>query len=71
VQPGPADAVRPVDDPGVLVRSLGPPPLPGHETAAEHYFEAVYDKAANLAIALAAASGVLAADEGNDGDPHD
>jgi hypothetical protein len=57
--------VQPVDDPSVLVRSLGPPPLPGHETAALHYFDAVYEKAANLAIALAAASDLLA-DDGPD-----
>ena len=42
-----------------MLRSLGPPPLPGHETAAEHYFDAVYDRAAALAIALAAASGLI------------
>ena len=60
------DAIRPIDDPAVLVRSLGPPPLPGHETAAGHYFEAVYDKAANLAVALAAASGLLATEEPDD-----
>jgi hypothetical protein len=55
--------VYPIDDPGVLIRSLGPPPLPGYETAAEYYFAAVYDKATNLAIALAAASCILADDE--------
>jgi hypothetical protein len=57
------DPIRPIDDPTVLVRSLGAPPLPGHETAAEHYFAAVYDRAANLAVALAAASDLLATDE--------
>jgi hypothetical protein len=54
-----AARVQPVEEPSVLVRSLGPPPLPGHETAALHYFDAVYEKAANLAIALAAASDLL------------
>ncbi len=58
--PEPVAKIRPVDEPSVLVRSLGPPPLPGHETAALHYFDAVYEKAANLAIALAAASDLLA-----------
>lgn len=57
------DVIRPIDDPTALIRSLGPPPLPGHETAAEHYFAAVYDKAATLAIALAAASDLLADDD--------
>jgi hypothetical protein len=42
--------------------------LPGHETAAEHYFAVVYAKAVGLAGALAAAGGLLAprADEGDD-----
>jgi len=60
------DEIRAVDDPTALVRSLGPPPLPRHETAAQHYFDAVYEKAANLAVALAAASGLLAADATDD-----
>jgi hypothetical protein len=51
--------IRPSEDPTAMIRSLGPPPLPGRETVAEHYFAAVYDKAASLAIALAAASGLL------------
>jgi hypothetical protein len=61
-EPAP-DRIRPSGDPSAMVRSLGPPPLPGWERVAEHYFEAVYEKAANLAIALAAASGLLASDE--------
>jgi hypothetical protein len=55
----PPTLIRPSDDPTAMIRSLGPPPLPGRETVAEHYFAAVYDKAASLAIALAAASGLL------------
>jgi hypothetical protein len=51
--------IRPSEDPRAMIRSLGPPPLPGRETVSEHYFAAVYDKAASLAIALAAASGLL------------
>jgi hypothetical protein len=51
--------IRPSDDPTAMIRSLGPPPLPSRETVAEHYFTAVYDKAASLAVALAAASGLL------------
>ena len=46
--------------------SLGPPPIRGHETAAQHYFDAVYAKAAALAIALAAASGLLMTDDEDD-----
>lgn len=68
----PSEAViRPIEDSSALVHSLGPAPLPGHETAAEHYFAAVYDKAANLAIALAAASGLLAPDDDTPDDTHD
>ena len=57
------DVVRPADDPTALVRSLGRPPLPGVETIAEHYFDAMYERAAMLSRALAAASNLLAADE--------
>jgi hypothetical protein len=64
----PAAKIHPVDEPSVLVRSLGPPPLPGHETAALHYFDAVYEKAANLAVALAAASDLLATEPDEDED---
>jgi len=49
-----------------MIRSLGPPPFPGGETIAEHYFAAVYQKAASLATALAAASDLLAVDDGDD-----
>jgi hypothetical protein len=55
----PPAPIRPSDDPTAMIRSLGPPPLPSRETVAEHYFTAVYDKAASLALALAAASGLL------------
>ncbi len=51
--------IRPAADPTALIRSLGPPPLPGGETAAEHYFAVVYERAAALAVALAAASDLL------------
>jgi hypothetical protein len=51
--------VRISDDPSAVVRSLGPPPLAGHETIAEHYFAAVYDRAVGLAGALAAAGGLI------------
>jgi hypothetical protein len=59
--------IRPVDDPSVMIRSLGPPPLPGGETMAEHYFVAVYEKAAALALALAAASDLLDTGEDEEG----
>lgn len=57
--------MRPVsvtEDPTSTVRSLGKPPLAGREAAAEHYFEAVYQRAVAMAGALAAAGGLLARD---------
>jgi hypothetical protein len=51
--------VRMTTDPAAVPRSLGPPPLPGHEMAAEHYFAAVYDRAVTTAGALAAAGGLI------------
>jgi hypothetical protein len=67
VEEEPAPAIRPIDDPAAMVMSLGPPPLRGHETAAEQYFRVVYDKAVALAVALAAANGLL--DDGGDDGP--
>ena len=55
--------ITPSGDPAGMVTSLGPPPIPGHETAAQHYFDAVYTKAAALAVALAAAGGLLHFDD--------
>ena len=47
------------EDPAAVVRSLGSPPLSGHETVAEHYFDAVYERSVGLASALAAAADLL------------
>lgn len=47
------------EDPAALPRSLGPPPLPGQETIAVHYFRAVYERAVGTAGALAAAGGLI------------
>ena len=63
----PIDPIAATNDPVAMVNSLGRPPLPGHEAAAERYFEAVYGRAVGLAVALAAANGLLAADA----DEHD
>lgn len=54
--------VRITDDPAAVPRSLGRPPLPGHEQIAEHYFTAVYDRAVATAGALAAAGGLIDAE---------
>jgi len=51
--------VRISEDAAAVVRSLGPPPLPGREQISEHYFEAVYDRAVMVAGALAAAGGLI------------
>jgi hypothetical protein len=56
--------VVPVNDPTMLVRSLGDPPLPGKAVIAGHYVAAVVERAAGLATALAASVDLLAsADE--------
>ena len=60
------EAITPPDDPAAMVRSLGPPPIRGHETAALHYFDAVYAKAAALAIALAATGDLLVTEDDDD-----
>ena len=52
-------AIAEAPDPKAVVRSLGRVPLSGHETAAEHWFSLVYERAAVLAGALAAAGGLL------------
>jgi hypothetical protein len=51
--------VRMTAEPAAVPRSLGPPPLPGHEAIAEHYLRAVYDRAVATAGALAAAGGMI------------
>ena len=47
--------IRPTHDPTALIHSLGPPPLP-NGSAAHHYFDAIYERAATLAMALAASA---------------
>jgi hypothetical protein len=53
------ELIRPTDEPAAMITSLGPAPLPSRETIAEHYFLAIYDRAAALAVALAASSDLL------------
>jgi hypothetical protein len=57
------DKIRITPEPDALSRSLGRPPIPGSETIAEHYFAAVYDRAVALAGVLAAAGGMVEADD--------
>lgn len=60
--------VRLTEDPAAVVRSLGQPPLAGHEVIAEAYFTAVYDRATALAGALATAAGLISDEESADDD---
>ena len=55
--------ITPGVDPTALVESLGPLPFPGAGLA-HHYFQAVYERAAGLAVALAAAAGLLEVSNG-------
>jgi hypothetical protein len=57
--PDPQTDVRITDDPSAVPRSLGAPPLPGHEAIAEHYFRVVFERAVTTAGALAAAGGLI------------
>ncbi len=59
-EPGPIQVSA---DPSAMIRSLGPPPLKGHEVAAEYTFRLIFDKAAGLAATLAAAAELDGADE--------
>ncbi len=54
----PTRLITPGVDPTAMVESLGPLPFPGGGIA-QHYFHAVYERAAGLAVALAAAAGLL------------
>lgn len=56
--PEPLEAIGDVPDVKAVVRSLGRVPITGQETAAEHWFSLVYERAAVLAGALAAAGGL-------------
>ncbi len=63
--PEPPDIV-PADDPTALLRSMGPPPLPGQQNVALPYLEAVVQRAAILATALAASADLLDDGTGDD-----
>jgi hypothetical protein len=59
----PVDTVTLTTDPSAVVRSLGRPPLAGHEAVSEHYFRAVYEQAVMLAGVLATAGDLLDGDD--------
>ncbi len=58
-----APFIRPSQDPTALLRSLGPVPLTVQEKLAAAQLLAVYEKAAQVATAVAAAAGLVEADE--------
>ena len=59
-------SIRPTPDAGVLVRSLGSPPLAFDSNVAARHLTAVYEEAVRAATALAAANGLLADPEVDD-----
>jgi hypothetical protein len=63
--PPAAETITPAVDAAALVRSLGPPQLPGQTAYAEHYVAAVVERAAAMAGAVAAAAGVIAEPDGD------
>jgi hypothetical protein len=62
----PPEPIKPATDPTALIDSLGAPPLRGHSSVAEHHLVAVIERAANLAMALAASADLLAAPDEDD-----
>jgi hypothetical protein len=56
-------SIRPTTDAGVLVRSLGAPPLALDPAVSVRHLTAVYEEAVRAATALAAANGLLAEDD--------
>lgn len=60
--------VRPAHHPTAVVRSLGDPPLGKFASNAQHYYDAVYEKAQQFAVAVAAANGLLVVEESEESD---
>ena len=58
----PVDKIDEPTDVGALLRSLGDPPI-GNGSAAGHYFNAVVERAAAVALALAVSADLLAVDD--------
>ena len=58
--------MRATDDPVAMVASLGRPPLPGHEMAAERILRSDLRQGCRVAIALAAAVTVSSNAEDDD-----
>ena len=62
--------IRRSEHPVALVDSLGPLPFPGGQVA-PHYFDLLYDRAASLAMALAASAGLAVFDDEDEVDEDD
>ena len=63
--PDPLPEVEPIATPhdvGALLRSLGDPPSIGGSNKAGHYFDAVLERTAAIAIAIATSADLLAHD---------
>ena len=60
--PTPPEPIAPAKNPGALLESLGPAPLPGR-LVADQYLATVVERAAALATALAASADILAVTE--------
>ena len=58
-----AEPIVVTNDPTLLLRSLGDPPLMGRSVVAGHYIATVIERAAGLATALAASADLLAVPE--------
>jgi hypothetical protein len=66
-EPVPTSAsIRPTPEPGVVVRSLGVPPLAVDAAVSVRHLTAVYEEAVRAATALAAANGLLAGGDDED-----
>ena len=58
------ETVEITSHPAAVVKSLSRPPLANQQNAADLYFTAIYDRATNLAAALAAAGDLIDEDDG-------
>ena len=58
-----APFIRPSEEPTALLRSLGPIPLTVQEKLAAAQLHAVYEKATQMATAVAAAANLIETDE--------
>lgn len=61
--PEPSSPIRVTGRPDAVISSIGRPPFPGHEAAAEQYFSMVYTRAVSLSSALAAAAELVEDDQ--------